>query len=81
MNSAILKYNKICASDEGFKSSVYTVQEDIVALITVNAKKKPPKPHKRKTDNDDEDNEPDKKKKPKTGNNEPPWVKHYKDDD
>merc|ERR1740124_1697966 len=81
MNSAILKHNKIIASTEGFKGLVHTVQEDIVALITVNAKKKPSKPHKRKTDDDNKDNEPNKKWKSKTRNNKPPWLKHYKDTD
>jgi len=48
MNSAILKYNEISTSDKVFKGSVHTVQEDIIALITVNAKKKPIKATQKK---------------------------------
>ena len=81
INSAILKYNKISASEKGFKGSVHTVQEDTVALITINTKKNPSKSHKRKTDGANEDNEPNKKRKPKIGNNKPPQLKHYKDAD
>ena len=33
MNTAVVKFNKINATDNGFKGSVHIVQEDIVSLI------------------------------------------------
>ena len=52
MNSAAIKYNKIAAGSGGkFKGSIYTVQEDVVALLSAKVK---PKATKRKRDNDDD---------------------------
>ena len=39
MNSAILKFKKISADDEGFKGSVHTVHDDIVAVVALKARK------------------------------------------
>ena len=52
MHAAVIKYNKISASHEGFKGSVHTVQEDIVALLATKSKAKPEYP-KRQRDTDD----------------------------
>ena len=41
MNSAAIKYNKIAGTKNGFKGSIYTIQDDIVALIA--SKRKPAK--------------------------------------
>ena len=72
MNSAVLKYNKIINKYGGFKGSITTVQDDIVAMMT-QAKLKKPKP------------ENERKPKPETDKLEgdakhtrPPFVKHYK---
>ena len=46
MNTAVVKFNKINATDNGFKGSVHTVQDDIVALIAAKTPKKPTKKKK-----------------------------------
>lgn len=40
MNSASLKFTEIASSDSGFNGSITTVQEDIVAMVTTNKRKK-----------------------------------------
>jgi len=75
MNSAVIKHNKIAASHEGFKGSVHTVQEDIIALLATKHKDKLYHPKRqRETDED----------KPlstkKTKYSVPPFIKHFKDD-
>ena len=53
MNSATIKYNKIAATEGGFKGSVHSVQEDIVALFATKAssnKKRKIKWHTHKTE-------------------------------
>ena len=46
INTAVVKFNKINATDNGFKGSVHTVQDDIVALIAAKTPKKPTKKKK-----------------------------------
>ena len=75
MNSAVIKYNKIAASHEGFKGSVHTVQEDIIALLATKQKVKPY--HPRRQRETDEDESPSTKK---TKYSVPPFIKHFKDD-
>ena len=70
MNSATIKYNKIAATEGGFKGSVHSVQEDIVALFATKAKSNN---NKRKAE--DVDNTNPKFKKSKT--NTPPWITHF----
>ena len=77
MNTAVVKYNKINSTENGFKGSVHTVQEDIVALIAAKTKK-PQIQKKRKPQEEDVDNEPPKKKFSKGS---PPWLKHFKGSD
>ena len=74
MNSAVIKYNKIAASHEGFKGLVHNVQEDIIALLATKHKAKPYNlKRQRETDED----------KPlitkKTKYSVPPFIKHFKD--
>ena len=69
MNSATIKYNKIAATEGGFKGSVHSVQEDIVALFATKASSN----KKRKAE--DEDNPSSKSKKTKL--NTPPWITHF----
>ena len=77
MNTAVVKYNKINSTENGFKGSVHTVQEDIVALIATKVKK-PQIKKKRKPQEDDVDDKPPKKKQFSKGS--PPWLKHFKDE-
>ena len=73
MNSATMKYNKIACTTSGFKGSVHTVHDDIVAMM---AKSQPS--NKRKQDNEIIDitkSPPTKKVKRDT----PPFMTHYKD--
>ena len=79
MNTAVVKFNKIKSTENGFKRSVHTVQEDIVALIATKATNKPIK-KKRKTQFKEEDEEADPPKK-KFFKGWPPWLKHFKDVD
>ena len=72
MNSATIKYNKISATEGGFKGSVHSVQEDIVALFATKANSQ----KKRKAD--DEDTLKPKSKKTKM--NTPPWITHFEKD-
>jgi len=72
MNSATIKYNKIIGSsfDGNFQGSITTVQEDIVAMMVQNIKKRNPPPSK--IEDDDRD-----LKCPKR---EPvPFANHYQD--
>jgi len=41
MNTAVVKFNKINSTENGFKGSVHTVQEDIVIFIATKATNKP----------------------------------------
>ena len=78
MNTAVVKFNKINATDKGFKGSVHTVQEDIVALIATKTPKKSTKKKGKSTIEEGDDEEPPKKKFSK---GTPPWIKHFKDSD
>ena len=69
MNSATIKYNKIATTEGGFKGSVHSVQEDIVALFATKANS-----HKKRKA-EDEDNPNTKFKKAKL--NTPPWITHF----
>merc|ERR1740124_662728 len=78
MNTAVVNCNKINSTDNGFKGSVHTVQEDIVALIAAKIPKKLIKKKKKPTLEEGHDEEPPKKKFSKGS---PPWIKHFKDSD
>ena len=69
MNSATIKYNKIAATEGGFKGSVHSVQEDIVDLFATKGNS-----HKKRKA-EDEDNPNAKFKKTKL--NTPPWITHF----
>jgi len=79
MNTAVLKCNKINSTENGFKGSVHTVQEDIVALIATKATNKSLK-KKRRTTFKEEDDEADPPKEI-FSKGSPPWLKHFKDAD
>jgi len=79
MNTAVVKFNKINSTEHGFKGSVHTVQENIVALIVTKATNKPLK-KKRRTKFKEEYDEADPPKK-KFSKGSPPWLKHFKDAD
>jgi len=79
MNTAVVKFNKINSTENGFQGYVHTVQEDIVALIAPKATNKPLK-MKRRTQFKEEDDEADPPKK-KFAKGSPPWLKHFKDVD
>jgi len=75
MNLETMKYNKIISSSDGFKSSVHTVHEDIVALLAI--KKRPftrtkPAETKRKHNDDNDSSKPKKL-------SSPDFITHYKD--
>ena len=73
MNQAIIKYNKIDGnSEDGFKGSSTTLQEDIVAMITTTNKRK------RNTDNKSQEAKPDTNDNTKTDKKTPPFVKFTK---
>ena len=74
MNSAVIKYNKIAATHEGFKGSVHTVQEDIISLLATKQKAKPDQPKRQRETDDDE---PPRIKKTKYSI--PPFIKHFQD--
>ena len=74
MVATVIKYNKIAASHEGFKGSVHTVQEDIVALLATKSNAKPEHP-KRQRETDE--NEQPRTKKTKYLVH--PFIKHTKD--
>ena len=79
MNTAVVKFNKINSTENGFKGSVHTVKEDIVALVAAKATNKSlKKKRKPQSKEEDEDNEPPKKKFSKGST---PWLKHFKDAD
>jgi len=75
MNLATMKYNKIVSFSDGFKGSVHTVHEDIVALLAT--KKWPsatikPAATKRKHNDDNDSSKPKKR-------TSPDFITHYKD--
>ena len=79
MNTAVVKFNKINSTENGFEGSVHTVQEDIVALIATKSTNKPIK-KKIMTQFKEEDYEADPSKK-QFSKGSHPWLKHFKDAD
>lgn len=69
LNSAVEKYNQIKSEHDGnFNASSTTIQEDVVAMITANTKKR--KAEDKKDDKKEPDPSPDPKK--------PPFLRHFK---
>ena len=81
MNSGVMKYNKISAMSNGFKGSVHTVQEDIVALVAAKAKAINPSSsnNKRKGKDTNDDDEGSTQRPPKR--KVPTFINHYKSPD
>ena len=72
MNSAAIKYAKIDGMKGGFKGSVDTVHEDIVALLAAKAKSL----KRKRQENEMEEDHTDRKKERR--DNDPPFLKHFK---
>lgn len=72
MNLTTIKYNKIVTTENGFKGSVHTVTEDIVALMD---NKKATNSKRRKPVNDDGGGGGGTNKQKKM--ELPKWVRHY----
>ena len=71
MNSVTMKYNKLLSSSAGFKGSLHTVQEDIIALFATKHRTK------RKRDANEDDNNELSKKNP--NRDLPPFILYWKD--
>jgi len=71
MNSAVIKYNKIIGNDSqgNFGGTVTTIQEDIAAMMAVNATKR-----KKQDDYNEKNSKKDRKEK-----DPPPLLTHFKD--